>query len=135
MKIALFSAFPQELRRIKKNVRPVSLIDNGKAGVYCAAHLSHEITMVLTGMGTKNAKRALDYVLSRQTPDFLLSIGFGGALYRGAAIGDLVVADRVFLVAHGVVDSVEPTREDRLLAGLSSNVTLRGGTFFTSRNG
>jgi adenosylhomocysteine nucleosidase len=131
MKIALFSAFPQELWHIIKNVRPVSLIDKGRVELYSATCLSHEITMVVTGMGTKNARGALDYVLSRQTPDLLLSIGFGGALYEGAAIGDLVAADRVFLVAHDMADFIEPQREDRLLTGLSSKVTLREGTFFT----
>ncbi len=131
MKIALFSAFPQELRCIAKNVRPVSLMDKGGAELYSAAYLSHEITMVVTGMGTKNASDTLDYVLNRQTPELLLSMGFGGALYGGAAPGDLVVADRVLLVADGVVDSVEPEREDRLLTGISSTVTLKGGTFVT----
>ncbi len=131
MKIALFSAFPQELRHIVKNVRPVSLIDRGRAELYSATYLSHEITIVLTGMGPKNAQAALDHLLTQQTPGLILSMGFGGALYGGAAVGDLVVAERVFLVARGLEDVVEPEREDRLLAELSKNITFREGAFFT----
>ena len=131
MKIALFSAFPQELRHILKNVRPVRLINRGRAELYSATYLSHQITIVLTGMGPKNARAALDHLLTQEIPGLLLSMGFGGALYRGAAAGDLVVAERVFLVARGLADVVEPQREDRLLAELSKNVTFREGAFFT----
>jgi nucleoside phosphorylase len=104
MKLAIFSAFPQELKCILKNFKPKSSFKKHPLTLFFTEYSSKEIIVVQTGMGTRNAKAAIKYVLEKHSPDFVLSIGFGGALYNGASAGDLIYANRVFLIPENVLE-------------------------------
>jgi nucleoside phosphorylase len=103
MRLAVFSAFPHELKCIVKNFKPIKNLRRHPFSTFLTKYLNSEIILVHTGMGTRNAETALKYILKEYSPDFILSIGFGGALYDGALIGDLVWASRVILVSEDVL--------------------------------
>jgi len=96
MKVALFSGFPQELTYIIKNLR-AEKVRNSPFVIWSARTASNEIIIVLSGMGTINSEAAWNYVNGEYRPDYIISAGFGGALYEGAFIGDLVAASGVML--------------------------------------
>ncbi len=96
MKLALFSAFPQELTYIIKNLK-AERVRNSPFIIWSARVASNEIIIVLSGMGTINSEAAWRYANEEYRPDYIISAGFGGALYDGARIGDLVAASTVLL--------------------------------------
>jgi nucleoside phosphorylase len=102
VRIAIFSAFPQELRQILKNFKTMKRVKRYPCTLFLTEYSSCEIIVVQTGMKIDNAKATLEYIIEENSPDFILSIGFGGALYDGAMIGDLVWASRVFLIPEGI---------------------------------
>ncbi len=96
MKLALFSAFPQELTYIIKKLR-AERVRNSPFITWSARAASKEIIIVLSGMGTINSEAAWSHVNEEYRPDYIISAGFGGALYDGAGIGDLIAASSVLL--------------------------------------
>jgi nucleoside phosphorylase len=109
MRLAIFSAFPHELKCIVKNFKPIKNLRRHPFSTFLAKYLNSEIILVQTGMGTRNAEAALKYTLEEYDPDFILSIGFGGALYDGALIGDLVWASRVILIPEDILNGLRPS--------------------------
>ena len=96
MKVALFSGFPQELTYIIKNLR-AKKVRNSPFVIWSAQAASKEIIIVLSGIGTINSEAAWNFVSEEYRPDYVISAGFGGALYEGACIGDLIAASGVLL--------------------------------------
>ena len=96
MKLALFSAFPQELTYIIKNLK-AERVRNSQFAIWTARTASKVIIIVRSGMGTINSEAAWNYVNEEFCPDCVISAGFGGALYDGACIGDLIAASGVLL--------------------------------------
>jgi nucleoside phosphorylase len=96
MKVALFSGFPQELTYIIKKFR-AKKVRNSPFAIWSALAASKEIIIVLSGMGTINSEAAWNYVNEEYRPDYIISAGFGGALYEGAGLGDLIAASSVLL--------------------------------------
>ena len=99
--------------------------------IYFVEHPSHEILMVQAGMGFRSAETALRYVLKEYNPDFIASIGFGGALYRGAAAGDLIWPSKVFFISDKVEDTLELPDAGKISDRLSGKVIAHEGTVFT----
>lgn len=142
MKIAVIGALPHELKPLLKHVKaqrqlrahafPAALSkSHSKVAWYRATYLSHEIMIAQTGIGIRNAEDALTWILDAFNPDFLLSIGFAGALYEGARIGDLVMATSVSLVFGNSIKTIQIPDENGLRNGLGSGTSLRAGSFFT----
>ena len=104
MKLALFSAFPQELKYIIKNLR-TERVRNSPFIIWSARAASKEIIIVQSGMGTINSEAAWNYVNEEYRPDYIISAGFGGALYDGARIGDLIAASGVLLYPDAVKET------------------------------
>jgi adenosylhomocysteine nucleosidase len=109
MRLAIFSAFPHELKCIVKNLKPIKSLRRQPFSTFLAKYLNSEIILVQTGMGNRNTEAALNYILEEYGPDFILSVGFGGALYDGASIGDLVWASRVILVHEDILKGLRPS--------------------------
>jgi adenosylhomocysteine nucleosidase len=130
MRAAIFSAFPQELRQTLRNVRLMKRsLDPFE--IFFAEHPSHEILLVQAGMGVRNAEAALQYVLEEYEPDFIASIGFGGALYRGAAAGDLIWPSKVFFLNEKVEGTLEVPDAGEISARLSGKVMMHEGSVVT----
>jgi nucleoside phosphorylase len=155
MRIAIFSAFPQESRHVLKNLARVKNLRMHPFRIASAGYSSSEIIVVQSGIGVRNSEAALQYVLREFSPEIVLSIGFGGALYDEALIGDLVWASRVFYIPESIRNCpVSLPREHRRanqiqqrkpysvdirgakeIAGkLSGKVVMREGCIFTIAN-
>ena len=130
MRIAIFSAFPHELRQTAYNFGLIKKIKEPFA-IFFVRHPLHEILLVQTGMGTRNAEAALEYVFREYNPDFIVSMGFGGALYEGAAPGDLIWASKVFLMNDNVEDALELLDAGKIAGKLSDSVLMREGSVVT----
>jgi adenosylhomocysteine nucleosidase len=107
MKIAIFSAFPQESRHIRRRSTAVRKFDR-PFPIFLSKYLSCDIISVETGMDTGNVKAAFKYTVAAYRPDVILSIGFGGALYDRAAIGDLILSSRHFLYTRNGLKELPP---------------------------
>jgi adenosylhomocysteine nucleosidase len=88
----------------------VEKFERHSLALYSARYFSREIIVVQTGVGAENTEAALKYVVKDYSPDFLLSVGFGGALYDGAEAGDIICARRVFLIPENVPEGLLPDR-------------------------
>ncbi len=96
--MALFAAFPQELKHIRKNRPSAQNPVNRPFPLERELHPPCDVIAVQTGIGAANAETAFRHVLQERRPDIVLSAGFGGALYENAGIGDIVWSSRSFLI-------------------------------------
>jgi nucleoside phosphorylase len=96
MKIALFAAFPQELKQVRKNFRSLKKTGERPFPLFIAKQRGCEMVAVQTGMNTGNIETAFRFIREKHRPDLVLSLGFCGALYNEARIGDLVWASQYF---------------------------------------
>ena len=141
MKLAIFSAFPQEVKQLARGFRPVEKVETHSLTLYFTRYFAREVIIVQTGMGAKNTEAALKYVAKDYSPDFLLSAGFGGALYEGASAGDIVCGRRVFLIPENIPDGSSPDRRKlpseevpdvaSVISRLSDKVSIREGCILT----
>lgn len=142
MKIAVIGALPHELKPLLKHVKAQRQLRahafptahpklHSKEAWYHATYLSHEIMIVATGIGIRNAEEAFTRVLDAFNPDFLLSIGFAGALYESARIGDLVMATSVSLISGNAIKTSQIPAERGLHERLGGRGNIQEGSFFT----
>jgi nucleoside phosphorylase len=96
MNIAIFSAFPQELSCVRKYSTPVSKPRDSAFPVFITSYRETGLITIETGMNATAIDAAFRHVIGEYRPNIILSIGFGGALYYRADIGDLVFASRFF---------------------------------------
>jgi len=132
MKILVTGALPHELKPFLKHLKPQGQLPAGVFRVTQTTYLSHEIMLAITGIGIHNAEDTVKSVLDVLNADFLLSIGFAGALSEGVRIGDLVAATSVSLVSgNSMKETVLISDERGLLNRVGGNVAARAGSFFT----
>jgi len=131
MRLAIFSAFPQEIRPLVKNLNAARISKTLPFPLFLAPHASGEVIVVLTGMGTHNAEASLNYVVREHSPSIILSSGFGGALYDDAAIGELIWASKVLLVNDGIRETLDLPDRNQLFSRLSRKLTIQEGSFVT----
>jgi len=106
MKLALFSALPHELTCIIRKLR-AERVRNSPLNIWSARAASKEIIIVQSGMGTIKSEAAWNYVNEEYRPDYVISSGFGGALYDGARIGDLIAASGVLLYPDAAEETAD----------------------------
>jgi adenosylhomocysteine nucleosidase len=89
-RILIMAALPLEVRPFLRRVKARACRDlrlpawEWEAGPAVVA---------LSGMGEAAARRAGESLVDRYRPEFLISVGFGGALTPGLAAGDLVLGE------------------------------------------
>jgi adenosylhomocysteine nucleosidase len=110
LRLAIFSAFPHEIKQLLRDFHPVEKFERHSLALYSTRYFSREVIVVQTGLGAENTEDALKYVVKDYSPDFLVSAGFGGALYSGAAAGDIICARRVFLIPENIPAGSAPDR-------------------------
>ena len=101
MKIVLFAAFPQELKHLRKSFGSVKKSGECPFPLFIAKQHACEIIAVQTGMSTVNIETACRHIRGKYRPDVVLSVGFCGALYSEARIGDLVWASQCLHFSEG----------------------------------
>lgn len=79
-------------------------------------------------MGLRNAEAASKYIIKEKRPDFVLSMGFGGALYKGAGIGDLVWPSRVLLIDEKVKETLDFRGSEAVPGKISQKLGFREGS-------
>jgi nucleoside phosphorylase len=137
VRVTIFFAFPQEIKSIVRNLRAVK--SKGRPfSSFIAEYSSKEIILIQTGMGARNAETALEYAMKEQNPDLVLSVGFAGALYSGAAAGDLILASRItllpeFVSGTGRQDScqIEVPNAEEMQKRLSAKLKILQGCVLT----
>lgn len=131
MRIALFSAFPHELREIVRNIGATKPLRKNSFEICRGEYSSHEIIIVQTGIGVRHAENALEYVAEEYAPEVAVSCGFGGALYDGARIGEVVWASHaLFITGHGLQFANLRNGRD-IFERLSGTLALREGSVVT----
>jgi nucleoside phosphorylase len=131
MRLAIFSAFPQEISPLVKNLNAARISNTLPFPLFRAPYGSGEVIVVQTGMGTRNTETSLNYVVQEYSPTIILSSGFGGALYDEAAIGELIWASRVLLVNDRIRDTLDLPDRDQLFHRLSQKLMVREGSIVT----
>jgi adenosylhomocysteine nucleosidase len=128
MRLALFAAFPQEIKPIIKYFRAAKEAKTNPFKIFLTESSSYEIIVILTGVGVSNAEAAMKFVLEKYKPDSIISIGFCGALYKGAGIGDLIWASRVMLISQDKNHTLEIQDSGKLLKVLCEQVPIKAGS-------
>ena len=94
MKIGITTAMPEEARAILKNAEELQRSQHGGRSVFRCRIAGHDVTLVEAGMGMVNAGWAAT-ALAIQTPDLMISAGFGGGVLPGLKVGDVVMAEQL----------------------------------------
>lgn len=94
MKIGIITAMREETQAMLKGAEELQKARHGERSVFSCRIAGHEITLVEAGMGMLNAGWAAT-VLAVQSPDLMISAGFGGGVLPGLKVGDVVMADQV----------------------------------------
>ncbi len=137
MRLAICAAFPHELKYILKNLKDKRVLQRHPLLIFLAHSHSDEIAVMQTGMGSRNAGAAFRELYDEYKPDFLLSVGFGGALYSNASAGDIIWASRSILIpGHSSKGPIALSPVDlpgaREIAGrLSGQINIREGCIVT----
>jgi nucleoside phosphorylase len=131
MKIALFSAFPHELKEIVRNIGATKPLRKNSFEIAHAEYSSREIIIVQAGIGIRNAENALKYVVEEYAPEVVVSSGFGGALYDGARIGEVVWASHALFVAGCGLEFADLQDGRDMFERLSGTLPLREGSIVT----
>ncbi|HUI67916.1 MAG TPA: hypothetical protein VL087_06880 [Nitrospirota bacterium] len=109
---AVFAAFPQELKHIRKNGHSTQSLETRPFPLQGKPHPTCDIIAIQTGIGAANTETAFWRVLQKFRPDIVLSAGFGGALYEDAKIGDIVWSSRALLIGGDRTRQHEHPAED-----------------------
>ncbi|MEJ2192937.1 MAG: hypothetical protein P8Y39_11465 [Nitrospirota bacterium] len=128
--IVFLAAFPHETKRLRKSISPLKKSAAGPFTVY-ATDGPRRTAVVQTGMGAANARAAFRRCLGDGKPGLLVSVGFCGALYPKARVGELIWATRFLCLPDG--DTLEVSGPPGLFEKLSGLLPLARGEVATFR--
>jgi adenosylhomocysteine nucleosidase len=138
--IGLIAAMPEEIKPLLQRIGACcrETIDGFDAWRFNIA--SHDICLVMSGMGHEKAGRAGRALIAATGPDLLISFGFAGAVTAGLGVGDIVVARRILLNMKGAFPEQPGLAMGKAeeaaghLAGplQEKGVRVRQGTFITA---
>lgn len=124
MKIAIITAMPEEARAVLRGAEQVEKSLHGNRMAFRCRLGGHDIRLFEAGMGMLNAGWAAS-ALAAETPDLMVSAGFGGGVLPGLKVGDVVMAERVLHWTGAGFEQVQ-TRFYDLNAGASASLPLKG---------
>lgn len=97
-RVLLSFALPQEYGPLKSFMRPWKLIHKHPYKVYHYTDNEKKVLLLETGMGRKVAQEALEWILKRDSPDLMISAGFGGSLSQKLPVGTVCLGGSFMLV-------------------------------------
>jgi adenosylhomocysteine nucleosidase len=106
MHIAIITAMPEETRACLKAVESAEPQKIGSLKAFRCRMPKHDLLLVESGMGFKNAAAAAEALLGESHPDLLISAGFCGGIAPELRVGDVAVSTGLCVVAGGVVQQV-----------------------------
>jgi adenosylhomocysteine nucleosidase len=135
MKLMVLAAFPQELKHVLKNMKAAGKEKKCPLTIYIGSYGPHDIVAVQTGMGPFETDGALEDVFKEHDPDYILSIGFGGALYDRAKAGELVWGKRCMLCDKGngidQKEGLNAAENSSIYMKLRGKLDIKEGTVIT----
>jgi adenosylhomocysteine nucleosidase len=123
--IGLIAAMQQEsgaLLRLIKKWKRITL------GPYRGAHfqiLDRNCILITSGMGLKRAKDATRILLTKESPQLIISFGIAGAPNVDLQIGDVVVARSACLLENGLPGRLKPLASMSKAAWNAANQALQ----------
>jgi adenosylhomocysteine nucleosidase len=93
--IAIIGAIKDEIAGIKNQMRIDDAIRWQTGNAFIGEWQGRPIVLVRSGMGCSSAKDALVGILGKYDLEYVISIGYAGALDPVLEVGELVVADKV----------------------------------------
>lgn len=100
IRIAIFTALPQEHALFRRKTPPWETVQAGPVGSYRKIFSDRECILTETGMGRRGIERALDWAYRGTSPDLILSAGFAGSLDPRFEVGEVFLGEQ-FLVVRG----------------------------------
>jgi adenosylhomocysteine/aminodeoxyfutalosine nucleosidase len=131
MKLLLLSALQREVGAVARMLGAKEKLCRAPFRAFHARHLSHELTVAVTGVGIESARRAFSRMVQAGRPDGVVSLGYCGSLCHEAVVGDLVFASTVSLVDCRGLETMPLPDPGCVLESLSSRLPMRAGTFLT----
>jgi adenosylhomocysteine nucleosidase len=127
---------PQEIAPLLRRMKGYRKEKAAGFNLYRFAVRGVPVALIESGMGPGHAAAATETLISAAAPRCILNFGFAGGVLPGLAVGDLVLAEGVFLLADGLLAAApEPDAmlSDRLFdAFAAARFTLQRGTFITA---
>ena len=93
--LCLVGASVYELSAIMDAAKVVKKIKNGVSTIFLVHYRGRELTILVTGMGAKNAAQAIQWYLESHKPKVVLIMGVAGGLLKSWELGDSFVASEV----------------------------------------
>lgn len=140
MRIGLIASMPEECGPLVRRFTEYTKTEIGRFRCWNFDTGNHHVCLIRSGMGVAHAAEAASALISVHQPALMVSFGFGGAVRPGPAIGDLVLATRLFRLENGHFTQLdEPDREFTERArvsleshGISSAFHIHQGAFITT---
>lgn len=129
MKIAILTAMPEEFRAVRTALQEVQPTRIGSMRACRGSASGHDILVIETGMGFRNASRAAAVVMETVAPSLLVSAGFCGAVAPDLRVGDVVLARAFYIVADGTAQPVAIRPPDAVLT-LAARAQAAGQRIF-----
>lgn len=95
------AAMPQEIAPLLRRVRRFRKEKVAGFTLYRFDCGSAGVALIESGMGPEHAARATATLIRSASPRVILNFGFCGGVLPGLAVGDLVLAERVFALTGG----------------------------------
>lgn len=127
--IAVFSALRQEVSELRKEMSVSRISSLDRFGVIEGKYGGKDILLVLTGVGKKNALKAVQLVLEKYPASAIISTGFGGALNEKTRVGDIVVCSSLYNGEAPPLNN-ESLESDSQLVSASQKTLVNAGSGF-----
>lgn len=102
MNIAIITAMPEETRACLKAAESAEPRKIGGLKAFHCRIRQHDLLLVESGMGLKNAASAAEALLGGFRPDLMISAGFCGGIAPELRVGDVAVSAGLCIVSGGV---------------------------------
>ncbi len=132
--IALIAALPEEIKPLLARLGSTRKEQVAGFPLHRCRLGGHELILLHSGMGPKNAAEATRALLNSITPQMIINFGLGGAVAPGPHIADLVLATRLLVSSGGEFHEqagLTLSLVDGFLATVASR-NCQSGTFITA---
>jgi adenosylhomocysteine nucleosidase len=126
MKIALFSALPQEYGCFKRLVGSWRPLSRKPFRSFVGSVAGKELMLIETGMGRGGLREAFRWSMGMDRPDLIVSMGFAGGLCPQFEVGRVLLGNRFIYFTLSPASSTPEALLMEIDAGLEA-LCLRGG--------
>lgn len=134
--LGVVAAMPQEIAPLLRRIKEYRKERASGFDLYRFALPGASVVLIESGMGPAHAQAATETLISVARPRLILNFGFAGGVRPGLAVGDLVLAERLFWLEPGrLTPEAEPERElgwVAMEACAAAGVKVTPGSFITA---